>query len=273
MQELENVVIERENCMQSTLAMSKTVAVANPKNSVEIIRLDNQNRLMTEAVGGVFPETLDLTTVSRILDLGCGLGGWTMDAAFALEAHCVGIDSRASLIEFAQMRVRSTSIDDLATFERMEITHPLPFADASFDLVNLRFLAGLLEAQQWPSVLQECFRVLKLGGFVLLTEAEWATTSSPTAEQLAHYATEAFWKAGLGFSVDGRNLGVVHALPDLLRKSGACDLHVETHLLDFSYRQPQYYAMVHHLWTTYVALQPFLTYDGVWQSRRPVYAL
>ena len=258
--------------MQNICTETKTPGVLDLKNSIEMIRLDNQNRLMTEAVGGVFPESLDLTHVSRILDLGCGLGGWTMDAAFALETHCVGVDSRTSLIEFAQMRANTTSIDDLATFQVMEITHPLPFVNASFDLVNLRFLAGLLETKQWSSVLQECFRVLKPGGFVLLTEAEWATTSSPTAEQLARYVTEAFWKAGFGFSVDGRDLGVVHALPDLLRQSGACDLHVETHLLDFSYRQPQYYAMVHHLWTTYVALQPFLTTMG-YGSQEDLYAL
>jgi len=257
--------------MQDTLDGSRTTPVVDPKNTVEIIRLDTQNRLMTEAVG-VFPETLDLTNVSRILDLGCGLGGWTMDAAFTLEAHCVGVDSRASLIEFAQMRAHSTSIDGLATFQVMEITHPLSFADASFDLINIRFLAGLLETTQWPAVLQECFRVLKPGGSVLLTEAEWATTSSPTAEQLARSVTEAFWKAGLGFSVDGRDLGVVHALPNLLRRCGACDIHVETRLLDFSYRQTQYYAMVHHLWTTYVVLQPFLTTMG-YGSQEDLYAL
>jgi len=145
---LKTVIVERGNCMQDTLTGSRAIAVVDPKNSVEIIRLDNQNRLMTEAVGGVFPETLDLTNVSRILDLGCGLGGWTMDAAFALEAHCVGVDNRASLIEFAQMRAQTTSIDDLATFQVTEITHPLPFADASFDLVNMRFLAGLLETKE-----------------------------------------------------------------------------------------------------------------------------
>ena len=257
--------------MQDTLTEPRATAVVNAKNSIEMIRLDTQNRLMTEAVGGVFPETLDLTMVSHILDLGCGLGGWMMDAAFTLEAHCVGVDSRASLIAFAHMRAHSTSINDLATFQVMEITRPLPFADASFDLVNLRFLAGLLETKQWPSVLQECFRVLKPGGSVLLTEAEWATTSSPTAERLARCVTEAFWKAGLGFSVDGRDLGVVHALPNLLRQADACDLHVETHLLDFSYRQPQYYAMVQHLWTTYVVLQPFLTTMG-YGSQEDLYA-
>jgi len=67
--------------MQDTCTESKTPCVLDPQNSIEIIRLDNQNRLMTEAVGGVFPETLDLTNVTRILDLGCGSGAWTMDAA------------------------------------------------------------------------------------------------------------------------------------------------------------------------------------------------
>jgi len=258
--------------MQDTCTESKTPCVLDPQNSIEIIRLDNQNRLMTEAVGGVFPETLDLTNVTRILDLGCGSGAWTMDAACVLEAHCVGVDGRPSLIAFAQTQARMTGIDDLATFEVMDITQPLAFADACFDLIHIRFLAGLLETKQWPSVLQECFRMLRPEGLVLFTEAEWATTSSPTAEKLARSTTEAFWKAGLGFSVDGRDLGIVHALPDLLTRGGACDLHVEAHLLDFSSRLPQYFPIVHYLWTTYVLLQPFLTTMG-YGSQEDLYTL
>lgn len=272
MEELEKGIMKRGMYMQDTLAESRTHAVLDPKNSLEMIRLENQNRLMTEAVCGVFPEPLDLTNVSRILDLGCGPGGWTMDAAYALETQCVGADSRPSMIAFAQMRAQTTGINDLATFEVMDITQPLTFSDASFDLINIRFLAGLLEAKHWPAVLQECFRVLRPEGYVLLTEAEWATTSSPTAEKLARYATEALWKAGLGFSIDGRDIGVVHALPDLLRRGGACNIHSEVHLFDFSYRQPQYYAMVHYLWTTYVVLQPFLTNMG-YGSQEELYAL
>ena len=245
--------------MQTTRTETRMEAVLDPENSVEMVRLDNQNRLMTEALGGILPEAMNLTNVSRILDLGCGAGGWTMDTAHALETSCIGVDSRSPLLKYAQMQAQMTGIHDLVTFQEMEITHPLAFPDASFDLVNLRFLTELIETPCWPAVLHECLRVLKLGGFLVLTEAEWPTTSSPAAEKLARSTTEALWKAGFGFSRDGRDLGVLHALPALLKRAGACAIQSDVHLLNFSSRQPHFHDMARHLWTTYALLQPFLT--------------
>ena len=245
--------------MQAIQTETRMEAVLDPENSVEMVRLDNQNRLMTEALGGVLPEAIDLTNVSRILDVGCGVGGWTMDTAHALETSCVGVDSRSPLLKYARMQAQMTGINDLVTFQAMEITRPLAFSDASFDLVNLRFLTELIETQCWPAVLHECLRVLKPSGFLVLTEAEWPTTSSPAAEKLARSTTEALWKAGFGFSRDGRDLGLIRALPALLRRAGVCTIQSDVHLLNFSSRQPHFHDMARHLWTTYALLQPFLT--------------
>lgn len=258
--------------MQTTRTETRMEAVLDPENSVEMVRLDNQNRLMTEALGGILPEAMNLTNVSRILDLGCGVGGWTMDTAHALETSCIGVDSRSPLLKYAQMQAQMTGIHDLVTFEEMEITRPLAFPDASFDLVNLRFLTELIETPRWPTVLHECLRVLKSGGFLVLTEAEWPTTSSPAAEKLARSTTEALWKAGFGFSRDGRNLGVLHALPALLKRAGAYAIQSDVHLLNFSSRQPHFHGMARHLWTTYALLQSFLTKMG-YGGQQEVYEL
>jgi hypothetical protein len=114
--------------------------------------------------------------------------------------------------------------------------------------------------------------VLKVGGYVLLTEVEWATTNSSVAQHLTHKATQAFCKAGLGWSLDGHTLGVAHALPALLRASGGCDVQHDVHLLNFSYGQPSYTAMVRNLWTVYQLMQPFMTRMG-YGSRTEIFAL
>jgi len=271
-EELENMYLKREISMQAIPTETRIKAVLDPENSVEMVRLDNQNRLMTEALGGILPEAMNLTNVSHILDVGCGAGGWTMDTAFALETSCVGVDSRSPLLKYARMQAQMTGINDLVTFQEMEIACPLAFPDASFDLVNLRFLTELIETQCWPAVLHECLRVLKQDGYLVLTEAEWPTNSSPAAEQLARSTTEALWKAGFGFSRDGRDLGIIHALPALLKRVGACAVQSDVHLLNFSSRQPHFHDMARHLWTTYALLQPFLTNMG-YGSQQEVYEL
>ncbi len=248
--------------MVSTTPETDNSYVIDTNSSAEVSRLSDQDQLMTNVAGGVFPGQLDLTNVYRILDLACGPGGWVIEAARCLQVPCVGVDLSSSMIQYARIRAQTAGIDDLATFQVLDITQPLPFEAGSFDLVHARFLTGVVPKAKWSVLLQDCLRVLKVGGYVLLTEAEWATTTSTAAERLAHKATEALQKAGLGFSTDGRNLGIAHALPALLRASGGHNAQSEVHLLDFSYRQPHYTAMVRNLWLTYQLMQPFLSKMG-----------
>ena len=258
--------------MQRIAVKTETHPVLDPESITEKIRLENLERLLAEVAGGVLPEQIDLTTVYHTLDLACGPGRWTMDVARALEATSVGVDLSSSMIEMARMNAKMMRIDDIAIFEVMDITQPLAFSDASFDLIHARFLVEVLLTQQWPAVLLECVRVLKPGGYLLLTEAEWMSTSSSLAETLAHAATDAIWKAGRGFSIDGHSLGITHALPTLLRNCGVRNIHIEEHLLDFSYGQPLYHALTRHLWMTYVLMQPFLTRIG-YGSQEELYTL
>ena len=258
--------------MSETTPEMESTPLIDPNSPLEICRLSDQDHLMTEVAGGLFPERLDLTPVYRVLDLACGPGEWVMEAARSLEVPCVGVDCSPAMLRSARTRAKMASIDDLATFEQMDVTHPLAFADGSFDLVNARFLVGSIQKQQWPAMLQECLRVLKPGGYVLLTEAEWVSTNRPNAERLAQMVTEALWKAGRSFSTDGRMLGIAHALPALLRASGGHDLQQEVHLLNFSYGLPHYGVMVRNLWTMYQLMQPFLTKMG-YGSQQEIFAL
>lgn len=245
--------------------------VIDPNSPADLVRRMQWDRLMNEVLG-LFPERLDLSSVYRILEIGCGPGEWTLEAARYFPVFYVGIDISRSQIAYARAMTKVVGYDDLVSFEQVDLTQPLPFADASFDLVHVRFLAGSLPTFQWPRMLHEAWRVLTAGGWVLLSEAEWPTTNSPAAQQLAQMIMQALWKAGYGLSRDEATLGIAQGLPTLLRESGGGDVEQETHAFSFSCGPRHAEAVVNHLRTTAHLMQPFLTRMG-YGSQHEVEAL
>src|SRR2546421_6673892 len=75
---------KKENDMSmSDLPHPSTGYVIDAESPAETARLMKQDRLLTECMGGVFPEGVDLSPSTSILDLACGPGGWALDVAFA----------------------------------------------------------------------------------------------------------------------------------------------------------------------------------------------
>ncbi|MBV9706250.1 MAG: class I SAM-dependent methyltransferase, partial [Chloroflexi bacterium] len=46
--------------------------VINSADAAEMARLMRQDQLVTQGMGGLFPEGIDLTDVHRMLDIACG---------------------------------------------------------------------------------------------------------------------------------------------------------------------------------------------------------
>src|SRR5579884_2807647 len=127
----------------------------------ESARLIDQEHLLTEALGGLFPIEIDMSRVATVLNLGCGPGEW--DRAVALEypqMSIVGVDIDPDMITYAKA-LASVGFLENVTFERMDIKEPLDFPDASFDLINGRLLFGFMDRETWPVLLAECLRVLR----------------------------------------------------------------------------------------------------------------
>src|ERR1019366_1006311 len=146
--------------------------VLDPESVAEMTRLIQLDQFTTRAMGGPLEEHSDPSHLRHILDLACGPGGWVLDVAFDYpEIDVMGVDISETMIRYAIARAQSQQIPN-ASFGLMNITQPLDFADESFDLVNSRFLVGVLTRTAWPAFLQEGQRITRPGGIIRLTETE-----------------------------------------------------------------------------------------------------
>jgi ubiquinone/menaquinone biosynthesis C-methylase UbiE len=226
---------KKENDMpMSDLPHPSNGYVIDAESPAETARLMKQDRLLTECMGGVFPEGVDLSTSTAILDLACGPGGWALDVAFAYpHIQVVGVDISRTTIEYAHARALTQGLDN-ATFKVMDVTRPLEFPDACFDLVNARLLVSVLSTEAWLPLLRECVRVTRPGGLIRLTECERSISTSPALEDLTALGALALKMAGHSFSPDGRTLGITPVLARLLREAGCQQIGRMAHVIDYS---------------------------------------
>lgn len=125
----------------------------------------------------------NLTSESRITDLGCGTGGQTMVLAQHAPGHVTGIDLFQTFIDLFNSNARRLNLQN-----RVEgivgSMDQLPFHNEELDLIwsegaiyNIGFERGLKE---WRAF-------LKTGGYVAVSEASWFTEERP--EEI-----EEFWR-------------------------------------------------------------------------------
>jgi ubiquinone/menaquinone biosynthesis C-methylase UbiE len=239
--------------------------IIDAESATELARLTYQDRLITEAMGGLFPERADLTGIHTVLDIACGPGDWTLDVAHTYYDHKVqvtGVDISQQTIQYARARARSQGIENVQ-FRVMDATKPLDVPDASFDLVNARFVAGFLSADAWPQFLAECLRILRPGGIIRLTEPEWNICNTPATERLNALCTRAMHLAGKTFTPDSRHIGITVVLDRFLRETGCIHVRQQAHALIFGYGTEAYEAFVQNVIIVSQLLKPFLIKMGV----------
>lgn len=209
--------------------------IVDAESPTEMARLINLDRILTQSMGGPLVGVSMPIKLRNIVDLGCGPGGWVLDVAFDLPgAEIEGVDISRIMVDYANARARTQQLSN-ASFGVMNIAEPLDFPDSSFDLVNARFLTGVLPRANWPGFIAECTRILRPGGSIRLTELiDSGVSTSPAFEKLQSLIYQALWQTGYGFSIDGRTLGMTHAIPRLLRAAGYQELRHLGFGLEFS---------------------------------------
>jgi SAM-dependent methyltransferase len=228
----------------------------DPESGAEMARLLEQDRLVTQGMGGLFSERADLSGIHRILDAACGPGGWAQEVAFAFpEIEVVGFDISRAMIDYARAQARVQGLNNL-TFQVMDIQKPLDFLDNSFDLVNARFI-NFLPAAAWPKLLRELQRITRPGGTIRLTESEWwYFTNSPALENLNAMIIRALKLQGGSFSE--RFTGVLPMLGRFLLDAGCINVKYKPHVIDYSFGTEPYEGLRRDAAVVFKLFQPFI---------------
>jgi ubiquinone/menaquinone biosynthesis C-methylase UbiE len=205
--------------------------VEDRSSNPEMIRLMIQDTLITTGMGGPLSEQPDPASLHRVLDIGCGPGGWILEAA-RLYPHMnlTGIDISWRMIEYARAETQARKLTDGVEFLVMDALRPLEFPDASFDLVNLRAGASFLLVTDWPRLLNEMLRVTRPGGIVRVTDNGVTQSTSPAYNRFVQMLLCAFYRSG--HSLTEEKLGVTHELDRLLAESGCQQVQTKDYALE-----------------------------------------
>jgi SAM-dependent methyltransferase len=104
---------------------------------------------------------------TRVLDIGCGIGGPARYLAKTFGCRVTGIDLTADFIDAARLLTGKMGLRDLVDFECADATR-LPFEDATFDVVWSQNVAmNIADRAAYNAGIH---RVLRPGGVFTLTE-------------------------------------------------------------------------------------------------------
>ncbi len=237
--------------------------VVSTESSAEMARLMRQDQLLTQGMGGIFPEKIDLKGVHDVLDMACGPGGWVLETAFAnAEMQVTGVDISEKMIAYAQAQAQVQQLSN-ASFRVMNIVHPLGFPDASFDLINERFIVGFMQRQAWPELMQESLRILRPGGIVRFTEVEAGHSNKPSFEKAWWLLFQAMNRSGLAFSPNGLHFNIFPMLLRFFRDANMQNVQKMAHVIDFSAGTEARDGFYYDLLNGFQALEPFITKSQV----------
>jgi SAM-dependent methyltransferase len=111
----------------------------------------------------------------RILDVGCGPGGPTLELARLSQGHVVGIDIHRPFLEGLVREIKEIGFSNCVQVVTCSMFEP-GFADNSFDLV---WAEGSIYLIGFENGLQTWRRLLKPGGFLVVHEMAWLRPGPP----------------------------------------------------------------------------------------------
>lgn len=122
----------------------------------------------------------DMTSSSRVLDVGCGVATTAIEIARRCGARVTAVDISPLMLERAGANVRAAGVGDHVTVAHGDILG-LDFADATFDVVIAEAVTMFVDRRRAAA---ELVRVAKPGGRVLATEFFWRSRPSEEAKEI-----------------------------------------------------------------------------------------
>jgi SAM-dependent methyltransferase len=128
-----------------------------------------QTSWVTNEESRAIPQLLQLTPASRVLEIGCGSGGYALQVAATTGCSIVGVDINDAGIRNASSLAHARNLRDRASFEQCDVSKTLPFPDAAFDAIFANDVLCHIPGR--PAVLEEAFRLLKPSARLLFSDA------------------------------------------------------------------------------------------------------
>lgn len=178
-------------------------------------RYRQRNRFARQRIRNVF-SLLPPVRAAHVLDLGCGMGTFTIEAARA-GAYAIGVDPMPAALAAAR-RVADAENAVGARFVRADAAY-LPIADRCADIALAADFTEHLDDDTLRRVLDEARRVLRPGGTLVIYTPERS------------HLFERLRERGMLLRQDPSHIGVRtdEALIDAVGRAGFRDIHV-THL-------------------------------------------
>jgi ubiquinone/menaquinone biosynthesis C-methylase UbiE len=216
-----------------------TYFVEDRSNQEELARLQVLDHLLTADMGGVLAEQPASAIFERVLDVGCGTGGWLIELAQASPSTSllVGLDPSRTFVEYAREQARAAQVSDRVEFHVADALRMLEFPIHFFDLVNHRAGWSWLRTWDWPKLLQEYQRVCRPGGVIRITEGDFWEGTSPAMIRLTDIFEKALYQAGHLFHPAPD--GVTSELKRVLEQQGVRNVQTRSYTISHRADTPE----------------------------------
>lgn len=233
------------------------------ENAEEMERLIKQAHLISEHIG-LLPAQVVPAPGQTVLDIGCGPGEWVLEMARNYpRCSIIGIDISQRMTVYGNAYARIRQLPN-ARFEVADVSQTLPFANASIDIVQVRFATGFLLVSTWPPFLKECFRILRPGGVLCSVEVEnFGIVNSPALMRYSDLLIEYLRRGEHCFTIEGSHVGIMAVQAHLLEQSGFSSIQQYMHVLNYSLGTPAHPQVIEDYSTLMRLWQPALMRENM----------
>ncbi len=205
--------------------------------------------------GRLYPLHLPVHAMQRVLHLGCSTGEWLFDLAH-LHSHlqCYGMETDEHLLREAIIR---RNIGGMHRIELRKMTHwhALSAPDNYFDLIFTRYRTRSVSPHLWPQIIQECMRLLRPGGWLVIVDVDYFETSSPAFMALHHAAMQAMKYFQNSIDATGSSFGVTLQFYQMFQAAGLQEVRYDLDSLDFGFMSG---SMGHHFMNNIMQYEQFV---------------
>ena len=127
--------------------------------------MGEENDLLAQAIIRYIEEHLKTFQPQDIMDMGCGIGNSTLPFTKKYpNSKVIGVDVALPCLRYAHARANAVGVEAHFSQQNVEKTSYDP---DSFDLVTSTLLLHETSHDAVPKIIQECFRLLKPGGWMI----------------------------------------------------------------------------------------------------------